>query len=102
MRSGNSTRMCMYTFVHIGRKREYERKLLPTLIYRKQIQEVNSYFIASHQPQISQGFAALCNEGGSLICNFFTPSDIHSLYGHAIPADGYQRCKAGERERKQA
>lgn len=55
----------------------------------------NSYFIASHQPQISQRLAALRNQGGSLVCNFFTPSDIHCLYCHAVSPNGYQRCEKG-------
>lgn len=58
----------------------------------------NSYFIASHQSQISQRLAALCNQGGSLVCNFFTPSDIHRLYCHAVSPNGYQRCEKGQGE----
>ena len=61
----------------------------------------NSYFIASHQSQISERLAALCNQGGSLVRNFFTPSNIHSLYSHAVSPNGYQRCKEGQRGRKQ-
>jgi hypothetical protein len=58
-----------------------------------------SYFVTSHQAQVSQGLAALCNQGGSLICDFFTPSDVHSLYGHAVSPNGYQCCrKNGEKE----
>lgn len=58
----------------------------------------SSYFVTSHQAQVSQRLAALCNQGGSLIRDFFTPSDVHSLYGHTVSANGYQCCRGkGER-----
>lgn len=51
------------------------------------------YLITSHQSQVSEGFAALSNLGGSTICDLFAPSNIHRLYCHAVPPNGYQSWK---------
>lgn len=92
MHGSDSTDMCMDAY-SIGRKRE-DNEIKPFHYSDMEKANVieNSYFITSHQPQISQRFAALCNQGGSLVCNFFTPSDIYRLYGHAVAPNGYQCC----------
>lgn len=57
------------------------------------------YLVTSHEAQVPEGFAALSNLCGSLVCNVFTPAGVHGLYGAAILANGYQSCKQ-RRERK--
>lgn len=51
------------------------------------------YLITSHQPQVSEGFAALSNLGGSTVRDLFAPSNIHRLYCRAVPPNGYQSWK---------
>lgn len=80
---------------HVGR--EYGVKLV-TIATTGRKQTSPSYFITSHQSQVSQGFAALRNQGGSLICDFFTPSNIHRLYGHAVSPNGDQCCREEQRK----
>lgn len=48
------------------------------------------YLVTSHEAQVAQGLAALSNLSSSLVCDVLTPAGIHSLYGTAVLAYGYQ------------
>lgn len=57
------------------------------------------YLVASHKAQVPEGFAALSDLCGSLVCNVFTPASVYSLYGAAVLAYGYQSCRQREERR---
>lgn len=48
------------------------------------------YLVTSHEAQVAEGLAALSDLSGSLVCDVLTPAGIHSLYGTAVLAYGYQ------------
>lgn len=48
------------------------------------------YLVTSHEAQVAQGLAALSDLSSSLVCDVLTPAGIHSLYGTAVLAYGYQ------------
>lgn len=50
------------------------------------------YLVTSHQAQVAEGLAALSDLRCSLVCDVLTPAGIHSLYGAAVLAYGYQSC----------
>lgn len=63
------------------------------------------YLVTSHEAQVAEGFAALSDLCGPLVCDILTPAGIHSLYGAAVLAYGYQSCghrrkETRERERE--
>lgn len=50
------------------------------------------YLVTSHEAQVAEGLAALCDLSGPLVCDVLTPAGVHRLYGAAVLADGYQGC----------
>lgn len=58
------------------------------------------YLVTSHKAQVAEGLAALSNLSGSLVCDVLTPAGIHSLYGAAVLAYGYQSCGHGRKDRE--
>lgn len=58
------------------------------------------YLVTSHEAQVAEGLAALSDLCGSLVCDILTPAGIHSLYGTAVLANGYQSCGRGGETRK--
>ena len=55
------------------------------------------YLVTSHEAQVAEGLAALSDLSGSLVCDVLTPASIHSLYGAAVLAYGYQSCGHGRK-----
>lgn len=50
------------------------------------------YLVTSHEAQVAEGLAALCDLSGPLVRDVLTPAGVHRLYGAAVLADGYQGC----------
>lgn len=79
----------VYVYMEEKGKKEYDKAIYFTDRENNNLIG-NSYFITSHEPQVPQRLAALRNQGGSLVCDFLAPSDIHRLYGHAVAPNGNQ------------
>lgn len=58
------------------------------------------YLVTSHEAQVAEGLAALCDLSGPLVRDVLTPAGVHRLYGAAVLADGYQGCGT-QRNKKQ-